>query len=97
MIKGGVITGKVVTADNDPVVAVRVRALRIRDLNGRRPARLELSPDRLTDDRGIYRIFGLLPGTYLVYAGGRGLLRDRSECLRQRCSYVCSIVHQRYR
>ena len=72
MVKGGVITGKVVTANNDPVVAVRVRALRIRDLNGRRPARLDISEERLTDDRGVFRIFGLIPGTYVVFAGGRG-------------------------
>lgn len=72
MIRGGVITGKVVTADNDAVVAVRVRALMIRDLNGRRPLKAELSSDRLTDDRGVYRIFGLVPGTYVVFAGGRG-------------------------
>lgn len=72
MIKGGVITGKVLTANNDPIVAVRVRALMIRDANGRRPARAEPSSDRLTDDRGVYRIFGLLPGTYVVFAGGRG-------------------------
>ena len=72
MIRGGVITGKVVTANNDPVVAVRVRALRVRDLNGRRPARLDISSERLTDDRGAFRIFGLIPGTYVVFAGGRG-------------------------
>jgi hypothetical protein len=72
MIKGGVITGKVVTADNDPVVAVRVRALMIRDPSGRRPATAVESFDRLTDDRGVYRIFGLVPGTYIVFAGGKG-------------------------
>lgn len=72
MMKGGVITGKVLTADNDPVVAVRVRALMIRDSNGRRPTSVQASPDRLTDDRGVYRIFGLAPGTYVVFAGGRG-------------------------
>jgi hypothetical protein len=72
MTRGGVITGKVVTADNDPVVAVRVRALMIRDASGRRPITVEPSNDRLTDDRGIYRISGLLPGTYVVFAGGRG-------------------------
>ena len=26
-----------------------------------------------TDDRGIYRLFGLIPGTYLVSAGGSGM------------------------
>src|SRR6185369_7819071 len=28
--------------------------------------------ERPTDDRGIYRIFGLAPGTYVVQAGGGG-------------------------
>jgi len=28
--------------------------------------------ERATDDRGIYRIFGLAPGTYVVQAGGGG-------------------------
>lgn len=73
MIKGGVITGKVSTADNDPVVAVRVRAMMIRDEHGQRSQQPVQSFDRFTDDRGIYRIFGLLPGTYVVFAGGRGI------------------------
>jgi hypothetical protein len=73
MIRGGVITGKVSTADNDPVVAIRVRAMMIRDESGRRPEQPVQSFERLTDDRGAYRIFGLLPGTYIVFAGGRGL------------------------
>jgi len=72
MIRGGVITGKVLTPDNEPLVAVRVRAMMIRDASGRRPTSTMPSMERLTDDRGNYRIFGLLPGTYVVYAGGRG-------------------------
>ena len=71
LIKGGVITGRVLTANNEPVIAVRVKAIMIRDLNGRRPTPV-LTVDRLTDDRGVYRIFGLVPGTYVVFAGGRG-------------------------
>lgn len=71
MVRGGVITGRVVTGNNDPVVAVRVRALMIRDSSGR-PARSPEPVEKLTDDRGIYRIFGLVPGTYVVFAGGRG-------------------------
>ena len=72
LIKGGVITGNVVTADDDPVVGVRVRALMIRDSSGRQPTLAVPSTTRLTDDRGVYRIFGLAPGTYVVLAGGRG-------------------------
>jgi hypothetical protein len=69
MIKGGVVTGTVTNALGDPVVAVGVRVQMSRDANGRRTAngfRREIT----TDDRGIYRVYGLLPGTYVVSAGG---------------------------
>lgn len=72
MTKGGIITGKVTGANDEPVVAVRVRALMIRDSEGKTAIGGDGTNDRLTDDRGIYRIFGLRPGTYVVYAGGRG-------------------------
>jgi hypothetical protein len=72
MLKGGVITGKVLGTGDEPIVAVRVRAIRIRDENGKPVITPESHLERLTDDRGIYRIFGLRPGTYLVAAGGPG-------------------------
>jgi hypothetical protein len=72
MTKGGVITGKVIGATDEPVVAVRVRAMMIRDSEGKTATEADANIDRLTDDRGVYRIFGLRPGTYVVYAGGRG-------------------------
>ena len=72
MIKGGVITGKVLSANDEPLVAVKVRAIMIRDLNDKPPSADGSSVERFSDDRGIYRIFGLQPGTYLVGAGGRG-------------------------
>src|SRR5438874_2094205 len=72
MIRGAVFTGKVLTANDEPLVAVKVRAMMIRDINGKPPTADGSSVERFTDDRGIYRIFGLQPGTYLVAAGGRG-------------------------
>jgi hypothetical protein len=71
MIKGGVVTGTVTNAMNEPVIGVRVRAIRIRDPKGQ-PVRTPQvgQSERSTDDRGIYRIYGLPPGTYLVSAGG---------------------------
>ncbi len=72
MTRGGVITGKVLRAEDEPVVAIRVRATMIRDMNGKSPTTVEASLDELTDDRGIYRIYGLAPGRYVVFAGGRG-------------------------
>ena len=43
----------------------------VRDANGQRPSGPFLTAwQGQTDDRGIYRMFGLLPGTYIVSAGG---------------------------
>ncbi|MDQ2920860.1 MAG: carboxypeptidase-like regulatory domain-containing protein, partial [Acidobacteriota bacterium] len=72
LIKGGVITGIVTTSAGEPVVGVRVQAYMIRDGNGQ-PARYGVPyRERTTDDSGIYRIYGLSAGTYVVSAGGVG-------------------------
>lgn len=76
VIRGGVITGTVTSSLGEPMVGVRVRYTRLRDANGK-PASgnsLDLQQDWQTDDRGIYRIYGVQPGTYLVSAGGKGFL-----------------------
>jgi hypothetical protein len=72
MLKGGVITGTVTSATGEPIMQIRVRAILVRDSNGQPPAALRFSPAKPTDDRGIYRIYGLTPGNYLVSAGGGG-------------------------
>lgn len=73
LVRGGAITGTVTNAVGEPVVAVRVRATMIRDGRGE-GAKLPslISSEQPTDDRGIYRIYGLRPGTYIVSAGGSG-------------------------
>lgn len=68
MVKGGVINGKVTDADDKPVIAVRVRATMVRDAYGQTSN--GVTTERLTDDRGVFRLYGLLPGTYVVSAGG---------------------------
>lgn len=68
MVKGGVINGRVTDADDKPVVAVRVRAMMVRDTYGQTSN--SITTERLTDDRGVFRLYGLLPGTYVVSAGG---------------------------
>lgn len=70
MTKGGVITGTVTNAYGEPVVAVKVRALLVPDPNQRAGVRRNFSLEMQTDDRGVYRIFGLSSGTYLVVARG---------------------------
>jgi len=73
MIRGGAITGTVTNAAGEPVIAVRVRATLIRDARGEPPKIMSFGvSDQSTDDRGIYRIYGLRPGTYIVSAGGAG-------------------------
>src|SRR5438477_3858267 len=56
MIKGSVITGKILSANDEPLVAVKVRAIMIRDLNDKPPSADGSSVERFSDDRGIYRI-----------------------------------------
>jgi len=72
LVKGGVITGRVTDETGEPIVNVSVIISRVRDLEGKTPASRFASigsGDGRTDDRGIYRIFGLPPGTYIVYVG----------------------------
>lgn len=67
--RGGIVTGRVTDQDNRPVIAEAVRAYKL-DANGKRAS--SGIPDFSTwqtDDRGVYRIFGLEPGKYIVAAG----------------------------
>ena len=73
LTKGGVITGKVTNATGDPLIGIVVRAeMVIRAPNGRRIASGQ-TRERETDDRGVYRIYGLPAGQYVVMAGGAGM------------------------
>lgn len=70
LTKGGVITGLVKTASGEPVINVSVRAVRVKDVEGK-PFRSERGRyERMTDDRGIYRLYGMESGIYVIAAGG---------------------------
>src|SRR5260370_36609527 len=72
-MKGGGIAGTVISSAGEPVVGVRVRVFMVRDANGQPPKYGAFpSNERPADDRGIYRIYGLRPGTYIASAGGPG-------------------------
>ncbi len=86
LTKGAVITGKVTNFTGDPVVGTRIRAVRIKDAEGHRVRADALGGGSMfgfldqimnvewqTDDRGVYRLYGLEPGSYHVSAGGKGL------------------------
>jgi len=67
--RGGVITGRVTDADGRPIIGQNVRVTRI-DERGQRLPTSSFSPFAFsTDDRGVYRIYGLPPGRYKVYIG----------------------------
>ncbi len=70
LVRGGVITGRVTDADGKPVILERVNLT-----FGGPGAKRQEFPVSLnyemweTDDRGVYRYFGLPPGRYLVSVG----------------------------
>ncbi|HET6851941.1 MAG TPA: carboxypeptidase-like regulatory domain-containing protein [Pyrinomonadaceae bacterium] len=73
LVRGGVVTGTVTNSLGDPVIGVNVRALIIRDAKGETlKGRSFGFRDDSTDDRGVYRIYALPPGTYLISAGNFG-------------------------
>jgi len=67
LLKGGVITGTVTNSKNDPVVAIGIRVEMVVDEAGRKAPGIYES---VTDDRGVYRVYGLPSGTYVVAADG---------------------------
>jgi carboxypeptidase family protein len=75
LVKGGVITGRVTDSYGEPMVGVCAQAFKVRELEGGQKYLGELreSNGRLTDDRGVYRLYGLEPGVYVV-----GVTNDQS-------------------
>ncbi|HKQ74281.1 MAG TPA: carboxypeptidase-like regulatory domain-containing protein [Blastocatellia bacterium] len=65
MMKGGAISGKVSNSTGEPLIGVPIAATMTRDADGN-PVRGDTVRPRFTDDRGLYRIYGLSPGTYVV-------------------------------
>jgi len=64
--KGGVITGVVVDDNGEPTPRTQVRVMRYVMNTGEKT--LQQAGTDQTDDRGMYRVYGLLPGDYLVSA-----------------------------
>jgi Carboxypeptidase regulatory-like domain len=77
LVKGGVVTGTVTNAKGDPIVGIGVRVQMVRDESGRSYGSAGRYYDSMSDDRGVYRVYGLLTGTYVVSADGN--VEDRSS------------------
>jgi hypothetical protein len=68
--RGSVISGHVLDEDGDAMPGVIVRVMRYQYQQGER--RLAPAGNGQTDDKGQYRVWGLMPGEYYVNAIARG-------------------------
>ena len=68
--RGSVVSGRVLDEDGDVMPGVMVRVMRYQYLQGER--RLTPAGNGQTDDKGMYRVWGLMPGEYYVNAIARG-------------------------
>ncbi|HKG11834.1 MAG TPA: carboxypeptidase regulatory-like domain-containing protein, partial [Pyrinomonadaceae bacterium] len=67
LVRGGVVTGRVTDSDGRPVVE-EVVTLVLADARERKE-KLARPFTASTDDRGVYRAWGVAPGRYVVYSG----------------------------
>ncbi len=71
LARGGVVTGRVLDEEGEPLARAVVTVLRQQYVRGEK--QLTSAGGDQTDDRGQYRIFGLPPGDYYVSATAGGL------------------------
>lgn len=87
MPKGGVITGTVLDEHGEAVPGTQVRTLRYVLRGGERT--LQQAGRGSTDDRGVYRIYGLQPGEYIVAATPRNTINiQQIEALRSQVEEI---------
>ncbi len=88
LVRGGVITGKVTDADGRAVIQQAVSLFRADAFEQRSQQRQQIFQvaNASTDDRGIYRMFGLAPGRYKV-AVGRGDATFSTSLMAGRASF----------
>jgi hypothetical protein len=79
LVKGGVITGTVMSHDNEPMTGCTVQAIRVADKDGHAPVNNRAMALAEVDDRGVYRLYGLMSGTYVVAALGRHPYNNMSD------------------
>jgi hypothetical protein len=73
LIRGGVMTGKVIDDEGAPLIAKRIQLYTVDGQGQKRDYQGHLMYEMSeTDDRGVYRLYGLPPGRYVICAGGEG-------------------------
>ena len=69
LVRGGVVTGRITDADGHPIIGEQVNLV-LKDSSPDPRAQFMFGATRnQTDDRGIYRIYGLGPGSYNISVG----------------------------
>ena len=84
LLRGAVITGTLLDPEGQPIPGVSMRALRyVYTVNGERrlTAMTTTMAGHITDDRGMYRIYGLPPGEYTIAAPAIPQLSTGDEIL----------------
>jgi Domain of unknown function (DUF4198) len=71
LVRGGVMTGRVTDTDGNAVIATSIQLTFLDGQNKKQNFPSFQTNDEMfaTDDRGVYRLFGLPPGRYLVGVG----------------------------
>lgn len=95
---GGVLTGKVTDPDDRPVIGERISVSKLQaDGKTASPGLNDIISIFQTDDRGIYRIFGLEPGRYLIAAGSAevGMVRTGPSDTYYRKTFYPSAVDEK--
>ena len=82
--KGSIISGRITDENGEPAFGVGVRVMQARMQNGERTLVQPVvgTTNDMTDDRGVFRLFGLTPGEYIVIANPRatsGEIRAMTE------------------
>lgn len=74
VLRGGVITGRVTDADGNPIIMepVSITPADQKDAQQRSTFFAVDQRDLSTDDRGVYRVYGIQPGRYRVSVGDGG-------------------------
>src|SRR5258705_7131589 len=86
LVRGGVVTGRITDAEGHPLIGERVD-IAIKDSSPDPNSQFMFDSTRNhTDDRGIYRVYGLGPGSYKVSVGQASAAGGAARVMGMGCS-----------
>ncbi|HYY42180.1 MAG TPA: carboxypeptidase regulatory-like domain-containing protein, partial [Pyrinomonadaceae bacterium] len=69
LTRGGVITGRVTNGEGKPLIETVLHVMAADEADRKKPQFSLPQFQFQTDDRGVYRLYGLMPGRYLIFVG----------------------------